>query len=110
MRRAALLFLFLSITFPVYSQSGAYDILITGGRIVDGTGNPWFKGNVAIDGNRIIAVGRMPPGNPRQTIDATEKVVAPGFIDIHTHSRGGIFQVRMPELYSPGRYYGNGRQ
>ncbi|MCL4851328.1 MAG: D-aminoacylase [Bryobacteraceae bacterium] len=93
MRRAALLLLFLSITFPVYSQNGSYDILITGGRIVDGTGNPWFEGNVAINGNRILAIGRTPPGNPRQTIDAAGKVVAPGFIDIHTHSRGGIFQV-----------------
>lgn len=63
-----------------------YDLVIRGGHIVDGTGNPWFEGDVAIVGDRIVAVGQVPPKPARRTIDATGKVVAPGFIDIHSHS------------------------
>jgi N-acyl-D-aspartate/D-glutamate deacylase len=64
-----------------------YDILIKGGTIVDGTGNPWFKGDLAIRGDRIVAVGRVNPDVPaRRTIDAKGRVVAPGFIDMHSHS------------------------
>jgi N-acyl-D-amino-acid deacylase len=62
------------------------DILIRGGRIVDGTGNPWFAGNVAITGNRIAAVGRAIDAKAKKTIDAKGLVVAPGFIDSHSHS------------------------
>ena len=64
-----------------------WDVLIRGGRIVDGTGNPWFEGDVAIRGNRIAAVGRLgPAASARRVIDAQGLIVAPGFIDIHSHS------------------------
>jgi dihydroorotase/N-acyl-D-amino-acid deacylase len=59
-----------------------FDVLITGGRIVDGTGAPWFRGDVALRGDRITAVGRLAGQPARQTIDATGLVVAPGFIDM----------------------------
>ena len=59
-----------------------FDVLITGGRIVDGTGAPWFKGDVAIAGDRIAAIGQLAGQPARQTIDATGLVVAPGFIDM----------------------------
>jgi N-acyl-D-aspartate/D-glutamate deacylase len=62
-----------------------YDLLIRGGRIVDGTGNPWFVGDVAIRGDKIVAVGRV-SGKAKSVIDAKGKVVAPGFIDMHSHS------------------------
>ncbi|HWV35430.1 MAG TPA: D-aminoacylase, partial [Thermomicrobiales bacterium] len=65
------------------------DTLITGGRIVDGTGNPWFFGDVAIAGEtieRIAPPGTIDPNNAATVIDATGHVVAPGFIDIQSHS------------------------
>jgi N-acyl-D-aspartate/D-glutamate deacylase len=63
-----------------------YDLLIRNSRIVDGSGNPWFKGDLAIRGDRIVAVGRVPARPARRTIDAKGLVVAPGFIDMHSHS------------------------
>jgi N-acyl-D-amino-acid deacylase len=63
-----------------------YDLLIRNARIVDGTGNPWFRGDVAVRGDRIVAVGRVPAGTAKRTLDAAGLVVAPGFIDIHSHS------------------------
>src|SRR5262245_58713334 len=62
----------------------AYDIVIRGGRIVDGTGRSAFDGDVAIEDGRIVAIGEV-DGQSDRTIDATGHVVAPGFIDAHTH-------------------------
>jgi dihydroorotase/N-acyl-D-amino-acid deacylase len=59
-----------------------YDVLIAGGRIVDGTGAPWFRGDVALAGDRIVAIGHLAGRPARQTVDATGLVVAPGFIDM----------------------------
>jgi N-acyl-D-amino-acid deacylase len=63
-----------------------YDLVIRNGRIVDGTGNPWFHGDVAIRGDKIVAVGRVPEGQAKRIIDAKGLIVAPGFIDVHSHS------------------------
>src|SRR4051794_22775608 len=68
-----------------------YDLVIRGGQIIDGTGNPWFHGDVAIKGDRIAAVGHF-SGTTRRTIDATGLVVAPGFIDMHSHSDWVLFE------------------
>ncbi len=68
------------------SATGAdFDIVIRHGRIVDGTGNPWFRGDVAITDGHIAKVGAL-AGKGDIEIDATGLVVAPGFIDIHSHS------------------------
>ncbi len=63
-----------------------YDLVLRNGKIVDGTGNPWFYGDVAIQGDRLVAVGRVPPFEARRQIDLKGLVVAPGFIDMHSHS------------------------
>ncbi|MGE5191137.1 MAG: N-acyl-D-amino-acid deacylase family protein, partial [Deltaproteobacteria bacterium] len=63
-----------------------YDLVIVNGKIVDGTGNPWYFGDVAIRGDRIVAVGRVPNAPAKRTIDAKGLVTAPGFIDMHSHS------------------------
>jgi len=78
----------LLIPFISFSQSNEYDILIRNGKIIDGTGNNWFYGNVAIRDGKIIAVGRDVNGSVKRTIDATGLIVAPGFIDVHTHLEG----------------------
>ncbi|RYY97534.1 MAG: D-aminoacylase [Comamonadaceae bacterium] len=64
-----------------------YDLLIRGGRIADGLGSPLFEGDVGIRDGRIVAVGRV-EGEAREVLDAAGAVVAPGFVDIHTHYDG----------------------
>src|SRR4051812_31285857 len=61
-----------------------HDLVITGGRVVDGTGTPAVAADVAVDGGRVTAVGRD-VGAGRRTIEADGRVVAPGFVDVHTH-------------------------
>lgn len=69
-----------------------YDLLIRGGHIVDGSGSPWFRGDVAVRGDRIAAVGLLPHATARDTIDARGLVVAPGFIDMLGHSEYSLLR------------------
>ncbi len=80
-------FLFATTVFA----SPDYDLVIRGGRIVDGTGSPWFRGDVAIKGDTIVAVAARIEGKGTREVDAAGLIVSPGFIDIHTHARRGIF-------------------
>ncbi|CAN5825263.1 D-aminoacylase [soil metagenome] len=68
------------------TMDGPYDLLISGGMIVDGTGGPWYRGDVGLRGDRIVAVGRLAGATAMDTIDATGLIVAPGFIDMLGHS------------------------
>ena len=63
-----------------------FDIVIHGGRLIDGTGNPWFYGDLAIKDGKIAHIGKIPAQAAVRTISAKGYVVTPGFIDMHTHS------------------------
>lgn len=93
-----LLFLLL---FPlcVCARQNNCDVLIRNGRIIDGTGNSWYYGDVAVKEGKIIATGRLNGYTAARTIDATGLIVAPGFIDVHGHIEGGILRVPTADNY-----------
>ena len=89
------------VLFSVASrtQQPAYDLVIRNGRIVDGTGSSWYRADVAVRGDSIARIGFQIDGAAARTIDVRGQIVAPGFIDIHSHARGGIFDVPTAENY-----------
>ncbi len=75
----------------LHAQTPAYDLLLRNARVVDGTGNPWYRSDIAIAGDTIARIATsIPDGTAGRVIDVAGQVVAPGFIDIHTHARRGI--------------------
>ncbi len=64
------------------------DLVLEGGRVLDGTGNPWFRADVGVRGGRIVALGDLTGRSRTETLDVSGKVVAPGFIDMHSHADG----------------------
>jgi len=81
------------------AQPPAYDLLIRNARIVDGTGSPWYRGDIAVRGDAIARIAPRIDAAASRTIDAGGHVAAPGFIDIHTHARRGIFEVPTADNY-----------
>jgi N-acyl-D-aspartate/D-glutamate deacylase len=67
-----------------------FDVIIRDGKVFDGTGNPWFHADIGIRGDRIAAVGDLSDATAPDDFDASGLVVAPGFIDTHTHAGGGL--------------------
>ncbi|HEY2920625.1 MAG TPA: D-aminoacylase [Candidatus Binatia bacterium] len=63
-----------------------YDVVIANGRVIDGTGNPWFYGDLAIKGGKIVKIGKIDSKSGKRVIDAKGMAVSPGFIDLHTHT------------------------
>ena len=74
------------------AQGARYDVIIRNGHIVDGTGNPWFAADVAVQNGRIAAIGRLAGAQATRVIDATGLIVSPGYIDLHTHSELPLLQ------------------
>jgi N-acyl-D-amino-acid deacylase len=76
-------FLLAMLLFAAAAAAPApYDLVIRNGRIIDGTGSPWYAGDIAISGGRIAAIGKLDAAAARRTLDARGMVVAPGFIDM----------------------------
>jgi len=75
----------ITINFTFAQKTEQYDLVVVNARIVDGTGNPWFRGAIAVKDGRIVKVGRVDSAAAKKTIDANNKIVAPGFIDVHSH-------------------------
>jgi N-acyl-D-amino-acid deacylase len=71
---------------PLIEDTNMFDTLILNGKIISGEGNPWFAGDIAIVKDKIVRVGKLQQEKAKKTIDAQGCVVAPGFIDGHSHS------------------------
>lgn len=82
-------FMAVFLTATAAQQAQRYDLLIKNGRVMDGTGNPWFRADIAVQAGRIVAIGALPSAQAARIIDATNKYVTPGFIDIHSHADDG---------------------
>lgn len=74
----------------------SFDVLIRNARVMDGTGNPWLRADLGITADRITAIGRLESATAARVIDARDRIVAPGFIDVHSHAGEGI---RNPALH-----------
>lgn len=84
---------FLSAAFSLAAPAEPFDLLIRNGRVLDGSGNPWIKSDVAVTGDRIVAIGDLSEATADRVIDASGLYVAPGFIDTHSHAASGLADV-----------------
>jgi N-acyl-D-amino-acid deacylase len=91
-------FLFARLRVEAQAPAPPYDLLITNARVIDGSGNPWFRSDVAIKSGRIVRIGRLDPANASKTIDARGQILAPGFIDVHSHVES-IFSLPAAENF-----------
>src|SRR5262245_31058716 len=89
----------LSSNRRVASAHAEFDLIISGGRVVDGTGNPWFKADVAIKDGRVAEIGSVSPTRAARVIDAKDLIVSPGFIDVHTHIESKILDLPGAENF-----------
>src|ERR1700731_2445302 len=91
----------------------AYDLIIEHGRVIDGTGAPWFAADVGVRAGRVAAIGRLDQASAKQRIDAAGRIVAPGFIDmlgqseltllVNPHVPSKIFQGITTEITGEGQ-------
>ncbi len=98
-------FVFLLLPFHSSSQQPVYDLLIEGGLVLDGTGNPWFAADLAISEGKIAAIGSLSTASARRTIEAQGLDVVPGFIDLHSHADEGLASTKTntnPNMITQG--------
>src|SRR5918992_5516293 len=97
MRR--LLLALLLVPALIQAQTPTYDLILRGGRIVDGTASPWYVADLAITGDTIARIAPAINEPAKRIVNVKGLIVAPGFIDIHTHARRGIFEVPTADNY-----------
>src|SRR6266404_1882321 len=107
-----LLLAILLLAPAAHAQAVPYDVVIRNGHVIDGTGSPWYSGDIAIRGGRIAALGNLDGASAKRTIDARGMVVAPGFIDmlgqseltmlVDPHLPSKIFQGITTEITGEG--------
>jgi N-acyl-D-amino-acid deacylase len=101
MARLLLLTVFAAAAFAssliARAQSAPFDVLITNGRVLDGSGNPWMRADIGIRGDRIAAMGRLAGAAATVVVDAKDRVVAPGFIDVHSHALEAVTRAELRE-------------
>ena len=88
-----LVFLLTSLTVVALAKSQAqpgFDLIIRDGHVLDGTGNPWLRQDIGIQAGRITAVGRLESATAPRVIEARGRIVAPGFIDVHSHAADAL--------------------
>jgi N-acyl-D-amino-acid deacylase len=86
------------MTFLIWTVL-VFDLLIRDARVVDGTGNPWYRADVGIQSGKISAIGRLNATSAARLIDAHGRVLAPGFIDVHTHLESAIEKTPRSDNY-----------
>ena len=100
MKKAYILVLPLMLLI-IFSCTSAkrFDVVLKNGTVVDGTGSPWYRADIGIRGDRIAHIGKIHENQGKQVINARGLIVAPGFIDIHTHAESGILKVPTGQNY-----------
>jgi len=102
-RRLLLLSILFAIALCSAQQSQSFDVVVTNGHIIDGTGSPWYSGDVGIRDGKIAAIGNLSGASAKRTIDAHGDVVAPGFIDMLGQSESTILvEPRLPSKIYQG--------
>lgn len=93
------LFISISCLLLCFISFSQYDILIRNGKIIDGAGNSWYYGDVAVKDGKIAAIGKLTNASANKVVDAKGIIVAPGFIDVHAHIENGVFQRPTADNY-----------
>ncbi len=104
------------LVFCATAAAQPYDLIIRNGHVIDGTGSPWYSGDIAIQQGRIAAIGQLSAASAKHSIDAHGMVVAPGFIDmlgqseltilVNPHLPSKIYQGITTEITGEGRFRG----